>query len=167
MQIIRGRYVTNLDNWFNQWFNFVANLIHGRYEISNNSHNSVTLWGLGNSVDTWCNNWYPGNRNLKWHLQCLGNTKYIPQYMQDFVVLCFLVVIPYIHGFVWCIDPYHLRLFHWQCLWSRISNHLLPNHHFCPHYSDVIMGAMASQITNVPIVYSTACSVVKHVLMVC
>ena len=33
-----------------------------------------------------------------------------------------------------------------------------PDHYSAPHYSDVIMGAMASQITGVLIVYSTVCS---------
>ena len=48
-----------------------------------------------------------------------------------------------------------------RALRFKSSNAFLKRPPGCPclrHYSDIIMGAMASQITRVPIVYATVCS---------
>ena len=58
-------------------------------------------------------------------------------------------------------DPFHQFKIGQEWRVERRKIPWLPgslDHYSAPHYSDVIMSAMASQITGVLIVYSTACS---------
>ena len=67
----------------------------------------------------------------------------------------------YAHGLlslVMICYPYPSGLFHWQSYDYPGANEAALNPLPTRYYSDVIMGAMASQITIVSIVYSTVCS---------
>ena len=71
---------------------------------------------------------------------CLG-LNVLRYCVHDLVVVCFVVVMSSVF-----VD-----------LWHTI-NHILQGRFFPAHYSDVIMGTIASQITSLTIVYSTVYS---------
>ena len=59
-------------------------------------------------------------------------------------------------------DPFHQFKIGQEWRVERRTIQRLPgslDHYLAPHYSDVIMSAMASEITGVLVVYSTVCSV--------
>ena len=104
------------------------------------------------------------------HWHCWGNRMYIlyiyishkicPIFCSDFLWLycdlfCFgLLWVP--SGFMQSIYPYSSGLLHWHRGSHMISQ--LAAKGPWKHYNDVIMGAMASQITSLTIVYSTVYS---------
>ena len=66
------------------------------------------------------------------------------------------------HGLVWCTSlSDHITALHditSHLIYPNIVSYPIISHHIHPHYNDVIMGAMAPQITSITIVYSTVYS---------
>ena len=74
-----------------------------------------------------------------WHVKCIANkviSAFSCLFYQD--------------------NPHNILLIFWFCHYCEIKEKIKPLKH--DHYSDVIMGAMASQITSLTVVYSTVYS---------
>ena len=73
------------------------------------------------------------------------------------VFFSFVLVIPtYLRKELSYINPYSSGLIHWRVVWMYCSSTINP--HTAKNYDDVIMSAIASQITSLTIVYSTVYS---------